>query len=156
MVRVEEVNRHMTTDTEKLILIERLDRSLEAKNKIVQRAKEDSLVYLHAAETAVAAGIFGYYEGRTGKQNLVDGIPLDFAIAAGGFGLGFFGLGKQSAGHAYAVGSGGLSVYAYKWGKEMGQKMSAPTPATAAAGALPQGGLTDSELARLVQASRQL
>jgi hypothetical protein len=145
------------SETEKMILIERLDRALEAKNKIVQRAKDDSLVYLHAAETAVAAGVCGYFEGRTGRQNLVDGIPLDFAIAAGGFGLGFFGLGKQAAGHAYAVGSGGLAVYSYKWGKEMGQKMSAPAalPAAAASGQL-QGGLTDAELARLVQASRQL
>jgi hypothetical protein len=56
----------MTTDSEKMILIERLDRALEAKNKIVQRAKDDSLVYLHAAETAVAAGVCGYFEGRTG------------------------------------------------------------------------------------------
>jgi len=147
----------MTTDAEKMILIERLDRALEQKNKMVQRAKDDSLVYLHAAETAVAAGVVGYFEGRTGKENLVDGIPLDFAIAAGGFGLGFFGLGKQAAGHAYAVGSGGLAVYSYKWGKEMGQKMSAPAPApTAAAGALPQGGLTDAEFARLVQAARHM
>ena len=140
------------TDTEKMILIE----PLEAKNKIVQRAKDDSLVYLHAAETAVAAGICGYFEGRTGRQNLVDGSPLDFAIAAGGFGLGFFGLGKQAAGHAYAVGSGGLAVYSYKWGKEMGQKMSAPAVAPAAAAGELHGGLTDAELARLVQASRQL
>jgi hypothetical protein len=42
------------------------------------------------------------FEGRTGRQNLVDGIPLDFAIAAGGFG--FFGLGQQAAGHAYRLG----------------------------------------------------
>ncbi len=147
----------MTTDAEKMILIERLDRALEAKNKMVQRAKDESLVYLHAAETAVAAGVVGYFEGRTGKENLVDGIPLDFAVAATGFGLGFFGLGKQTASHAYAVGSGGLAVYAYKWGKEMGQKMNAPTPApAAAAGALPQAGLTDAELQRLVQAARQL
>ena len=150
------------SDTEKMMLIERLDRALEAKNKIVQRAKDDSLVYLHAAETALAAGICGYFEGRTGRQNLVDGIPLDFAIAAGGFGLGFFGLGKQAAGHAYAVGSGGLAVYSYKWGREMGSKMSAPVamapaalPPASAAGEL-QGGLSDAELARLVQASRQL
>ena len=146
----------MTTDAEKMILIERLDRALESKNKMMQRAKDDSLVYLHAAETAVAAGICGYYEGRTGKENLVDGIPLDFAIAAGGFGLGFFGLGKQTSGHAYAVGSGGLAVYSYKWGKEMGQKMSAPAAAPAAAAGALQGGLTDAELARLVQAARQM
>jgi len=146
----------MTTDAEKMILIERLDRALEQKNKMVQRAKDESLVYLHAAETAVAAGICGYYEGRTGKENLVDGIPVDFAIAAAGFGLGFFGLSKQSAGHAYAVGSGGLAVYSYKWGKEMGQKMSAPAPAPAAAAGALHGGLSDAELARLVQAARQL
>ena len=146
----------MTTDAEKMILIERLDRALEQKNKMVQRAKDESLVYLHAAETAVAAGICGYYEGRTGKENLVDRIPVDFAIAAAGFGLGFFGLSKQSAGHAYAVGSGGLAVYSYKWGKEMGQKMSAPAPAPAAAAGALHGGLSDAELARLVQAARQL
>jgi hypothetical protein len=148
----------MTTDAEKMILIERLDRAIESKNRMVQRAKDESLVYLHAAETAAAAGVCGYYEGRTGKQNLVDGIPLDFAVAAAGFGMGFFGLSKGQAGHAYAVGSGGLAVYAYKWGREMGQKMSAPTPAATAgvAGALGGGGLTDAELSRLVQASRQL
>jgi hypothetical protein len=149
----------MTTDAEKMILIERLDRAIESKNRMMQRAKDESMVYLHAGETALAAGIVGYYEGRTGKQNLIDGIPLDFAVAAAGFGLGFFGLSKNQAGHAYAVGSGGLSIYAYKWGREMGQKMSAPPPAAAAgqgvAGAL-GGGLTDAELSRLVQASRQL
>lgn len=145
----------MTTDAEKLVLIERLDRAIESKNRMMQRAKDESLVYLHAAETAVAAGIVGYYEGRTGKDHLVDGIGLDFAIAAGGFGLGFFGLSKQMAGHAYAVGSGGLAVYSYKWGKEMGTKMAAPTPAAAAAGAL-HGGLTDAELQRLVQAARHV
>jgi hypothetical protein len=148
----------MTTDAEKMVLIERLDRAIESKNRMVQRAKDESMVYLHAAETAAAAGIVGYYEGRTGKQNLVDGIPLDFAVAAAGFGLGFFGLSKNQASHAYAVGSGGLAIYAYKWGREMGQKMSAPAPAATAgvAGALGGGGLTDAELARLVQASRQL
>ncbi len=147
----------MTTDAEKMILIDRLDRALEAKNKIVQRAKDESMVYLHAAETAVAAGIVGYYEGRTGKENLIDGIPLDFAIAAAGFGVGFFGLSKNTAGHAYAVGSGGLAIYTYKWGKEMGQKMGAPSAGApaATAGAL-HGGLSDAELQRLVQASRGL
>ena len=49
----------MTTDSEKLVLIERLDRALEAKNRMMQRAKDESLVYLHAAETAVAAGVVG-------------------------------------------------------------------------------------------------
>jgi hypothetical protein len=51
------------SETEKMILIERLDRALEAKNKIVQRAKDDSLVYLHPAETAVAAGVCGTSRG---------------------------------------------------------------------------------------------
>src|SRR5258708_15770010 len=77
--RKEEPN--MTTDAEKMILIERLDRASRLKNKMVTRAKEESLVYLHAAETAGAAGIVGYYEGRPGKQNLIDGIPLDFPVA---------------------------------------------------------------------------
>ncbi len=77
---------------------------------------------------------------------------------AAGFGVGFFGLAPKQATHAYAVGSGALAVYAYKWGREMGQRMSQPAPA-ATAGALPAahgGGLTDAELSRLVQASRQL
>jgi hypothetical protein len=144
----------MSSDAEKLALLERLDRTIEAKNRLVAKGKEEAATYLHGAITAFSAGVIGYYEGRTGKENLFDGIPMDFAVGALAYGVGFFGMKSKTAGYLYAAGNGGFSVYTYKWGKEMGAKMAQPS--TASAGALPQGGLNDAELARLVQAARHL
>lgn len=143
----------MSSDAEKLALLDRLDRAIESKNRIVQRGKDEAEMYMAGAVTAVTAGVIGYYEGRTGKENLFDGIPLDFAVGAAAYAFGFFGLKPKQAGLAYAAGNGGFSVYTYKWGKEMGGKMASPA---ATSGALPQGGLSDAELARLVSAARQV
>lgn len=144
----------MSSDTERMMLLDRLDRALEAKNKMVQKAKAEGEMYLTAGVTAVAAGVVGYYESKTGKTTLIDGIPFDFTLAAAGFGLGFFGgLGKQLTPYAYALGAGGMSVYSYKWGRNLGARSASMAP-----GALPAAtsgaGLTDAELQRLVQASR--
>ncbi len=143
-------------DSEKLALIDQIDRVMEQKNRMVQKAKEEAAIYMHAAETAVAAGLIGVFEGRTGKTTLVDGIGADFALAAVCFGAGFFGAGKKLAPHLYALGAGGLGVYTYKWGREMGLKMAQPLKGGAAA-ALPtatSGGLSDFELQRLAAAAR--
>lgn len=142
-------------DSEKLALIDQLDRVMEQKNRIVQKARDEAAIYMHAAETAVAAGLIGVFEGRTGKTTLVDGIGADFALAAVCFGAGFFGAGKKLAPHLYALGAGGLGVYTYKWGREMGLKMAQPLKNPAAA--LPtatSGGLSDWELQRLAAAAR--
>lgn len=144
----------MSTDSERMMLLDRLDRALDAKNKIVQKAKAESEMYLTAGVTTATAGLIGYYESKTGKTTLIDGIPLDFSIAAVGFGLGFFGgLGKQLTPYAYAAGAGGMSVYGYKFGRNMGARQAQVAP-----GALPMAasgaGLTDAELSRLVQAAR--
>lgn len=144
----------MSSDAEKMMLLDRLDRALDAKNRIVAKAKAESEMYLTAGATAVAAGLVGYYESKTGKTTLIDGIPLDFSLAAAGFGLGFFGgLGKQLTPYAYAVGAGGMSVYAYKFGRNMGAKQAAVAPGILPA-ATSGAGLTDAELSRLVQAAR--
>src|SRR5258706_4216481 len=64
--RKEEPN--MTTDAEKMILIERLDRAIESQDKMVQRGQDESLVYLHPAETAGAAGAGGVCQRRPGEE----------------------------------------------------------------------------------------
>ncbi len=121
----------MTTDAEKMSIIARLDRAIELKNQTGQPAKGAPMPYVRAVETATAAGIIGYYEGRTGRRTLPGGVPLDVSVAAAGFGLGFLGLGGVGAEHAYAIGTAGLAVCAYNWGKQMGERMSGSTLATA-------------------------
>src|SRR6266542_2375493 len=117
----------MTTDAEKMSIIARLDRAIELKNQTGQPAKGAPMPYVRAVETATAAGIIGYYEGRTGRRTLPGGVPLDVSVAAAGFGLGFLGLGGVGAEHAYAIGTAGLAVCAYNWGKQMGERMSGST-----------------------------
>lgn len=147
----------MATDSEKLELLNRLDRAMEAGKRMKEKIREESMVYVHAAESAASAGLIGYYEGRVGKETLVDGITLDFGVAAAAFAAAFFGLGPKYAPHAYAIGTGGLSIYTYKWGREMGQKMSQPAAPAATSGFLPphQPGLTDAQIEQLASMGRR-
>ena len=150
--RTKEMNQ---SEAEKLVLLERLDRAVESGRRMKEKAKAEADLYIQGGETAATAGIIGYFEGRTGRENLVDGIPLDFAVAAAAYGIGFFGVGRDLSKHLYAIGNGGLAVYGYKWGKTVGSRMAQPAAAARGfAGALPAGGLGDAEINRLVAAAR--
>jgi hypothetical protein len=150
-------------DQEKLYLIDKLERMTEAGRRLKTQAKEETNLYIGAAVANATSGIIGYYEGRQGKQSLFGGLPLDFTVAALGFGLGFFGTkDRETAKLFYAAGLAGSCVYTYKFGRELGAKMAQPQPSASAgvAGALPPHqpatGLSDAEISRLIEASRAL
>jgi hypothetical protein len=153
-------------DQEKLYLIDKLERLTETGRRLKTQAKEETNLYIGAAVANATSGIIGYYEGRQGKQSLFGGLPLDFTVAALGFGLGFFGTkDRETAKLFYAAGLAGSCVYTYKFGRELGAKMAQPaaaSPGTTAGvvGALPPHhpatGLSDAEISRLIEASRAL
>jgi len=52
------------------------------------------------------------------EQTLLGGLPLDFLVAAAGFGLGFFGTkDRETAKLFYAAGLAGSCIYTYKFGR---------------------------------------
>ena len=158
---------HMAVaDQEKLYLIDKLERLTETGRRLKVQAKEETNLYVGAAVANATSGIIGYYEGRQGKQTLLGGLPLDFLVAAAGFGLGFFGTkDRETAKLFYAAGLAGSCIYTYKFGRELGAKMAQPAGANPSAsagiaGALPPHnpatGLSDAEISRLIEASRAL
>ncbi len=146
-------------DQEKLMLIDRLDKEQKTQKRMKDRIYTERMQYLHIAETAMAEAAIGFYEGATGKDTLLDGIPLDLIVAGVGFGVGFFGVGEETAKHFYSVGTGGLGLFLYKRAKEMGAKVAAPSQSTSSqgvAGILPphNPALSDAEISRLIDAAR--
>ena len=158
---------HMATaDQEKLYLVDKLERLNEAGRRFKLKAKEESDLYLGAAIANATSGVIGYFEGHQGTETLFGGLPLDFCVAAAGFGIGFFGTkNPETSKLFYAAGLAGSCIYTYKFGRELGTKMAQPgaakkVGASAVAGALPPHnpatGLSDAEIARLIDASRAL
>jgi hypothetical protein len=164
------MTRMAVTDQEKLYLVDKLERLTETGRRLKVKAKEEQDLFLGAAVANATSGIIGYYEGRQGKQTLFGGLPLDFTVAAAGFGLGFFATkNPETSKLFYAAGIAGSCLYTYKFGRELGARMAQPTAAApsasaiASAGALgalpphnPATGLSDAEISRLIDASRAL
>ncbi|HKQ69532.1 MAG TPA: hypothetical protein VJT73_09340 [Polyangiaceae bacterium] len=159
---------HMAVaDQEKLYLIDKLERLTETGRRLKVQAKEETNLYIGAAVANATSGVIGYYEGRQGKETLFGGLPLDFVVAAAGFGTGFFLKNRDAAKLFYAAGLAGSCIYTYKFGRELGIKMAQPAAAkpspsasSGVAGVLPphnpSTGLSDAEISRLIEASRAL
>ena len=158
---------HMAVaDQEKLYLVDKLERITEHGRRLKMKAKEESDLYLSAAIANATSGVIGYIEANKGTDTLFAGLPLDFLVAAAGFGIGFFGTkNPETSKLFYAAGLGGSCLYTYKFGRQLGAKMAQPDAtkklsSSTVAGALPPHnpatGLSDAEIARLIDASRAL
>src|SRR5262249_44121111 len=84
-------------DQQKLYLIDQLEkarnqieRAKDYGRSLKEKAKAETNLYIGAAVSAATSGVIGYYEGRKGTDNLFGPVPIDLAVAAAGFGLGFF------------------------------------------------------------------
>jgi hypothetical protein len=152
------------TDAQKLYVLDKLGQAYKHGKMLKEKAKAEQMVYLNIAESAVSAGVVGFLEGRMGQDKL-RGIPIDLALAGLSFGTGFMvPMKPETSKHLYAIGTGALSVYLYKQGKDLGTKSRTGTvqPAMGASsgpyGVLPphtpSTGLSDAELSRLIAATQ--
>lgn len=150
-----------------LQLSEMRDKAMRAITRARGIVEKSEGVIAHAVQTVEVGGsafAAGVIKGRYGSIEVM-GLPMDLLAGAGGHVLGFLGGGKYAE-HIHNFSDGMLASYLTTLGTGVGAdwlrshnaaaaRQAAALPAGAAAGGLPQGQLTDAELAELARRGLQ-